>query len=134
MAWQAPAFRSKARVICDNLYQQLDEEHLLKTGRITRVHHFRTQKNRESFRWVFSVHNNRFFTLRAVTEALRLMFKEHKHLRLPDVPGLKFSEWCQKEAKTLQQLLCKARRSIAMDNEETQVLQDHRAGARSRYI
>ncbi|CAE7381461.1 unnamed protein product, partial [Symbiodinium sp. KB8] len=32
MAWQAPAFRSKARVICDNLYQQLDEEHLLKTG------------------------------------------------------------------------------------------------------
>ncbi|CAE7261262.1 FCPB [Symbiodinium sp. CCMP2592] len=34
------------------------------------------------------------------------------------VPGLKFHTWLDNEAKTLQRLLCKARRSIAMDNDE----------------
>ena len=131
MGWQAPAFRLKARVISDNLYEQLDEEHLLKTGRVTKVHHFRTQKNRARFRRVFAVHNNRFFTVRAVTEALRLMFKEHPHLQLPEVPGFKFHTWCQNEAPTLQKLLCKARRSIAMDNDETQLPEDRRACIRN---
>ena len=125
MAWQAPAFRLKARVICDNLLTQLDPEHLRKTGRITRVHHFRSAKNRSLFRWVFHTHNNRFFTTRAVREALRLMFQENPQLAIPSVPGLKFSEWCRQEADTLQKLLCKARRSIAMDNEDTQMPEDH---------
>ncbi|CAE7454827.1 unnamed protein product [Symbiodinium sp. CCMP2592] len=124
MAWQAPAFRLKARVICDNLLQQLDHGHLRKTGRVTRVHHFRSAKNRAKFRWVFAVHNNRFFTLRAVQEALRLMFRENPALEIPNVPGLTFSEWCKQEADTLQKLLCKARRSIAMDNEDTQMPED----------
>ena len=97
MAWQAPAFRLKARVICDNLLTQLDPEHLRKTGRITRVHHFRSAKNRSLFRWVFHTHNNRFFTTRAVREALRLMFQENPQLAIPSVPGLKFSEWCRQE-------------------------------------
>ena len=125
MAWQAPAFRLKARVICDNLLTQLDPEHLRKTGRVTRVHHFRSAKNRSLFRWVFHTHNNRFFTTRAVREALRLMFQENPQLAIPSVPGLKFSEWCRQEADTLQKLLCKARRSIAMDNEDTQMPEDH---------
>lgn len=127
MGWRSPALQLKARLICDNLYNQLDEEHLLKTGKVTKVYHFRSSKNRALFRWVFGVHNNRFFTLRAVTEALRMMVKEHK-LKLPEVPGLKLEAWIQKEGRSLQLLLCKARRSIAvaMDNDETQVLKDHR--------
>ncbi|OLP82731.1 hypothetical protein AK812_SmicGene36585 [Symbiodinium microadriaticum] len=125
MGWRSPALQLKARLICDNLYNQLDEEHLLKTGKVTKVYHFRSSKNRALFRWVFGVHNNRFFTLRAVTEALRMMVKEHK-LKLPEVPGLKLEAWIQKEGRSLQLLLCKARRSIAvaMDNDETQVLKD----------
>ena len=121
----SPAFAVKAQLICDNLYSQLDEEHLRRTGRVTKVFHFRSQGNRKLFRWVQNVHNNRFFTRKAVSEGLRLMFKLHK-LALPEVPGLTFKAWLKQETELLQDLLQKARRSLAMDNEETQVVQDSR--------
>ena len=126
MPRESPAFAVKAQLICDHLYSQLDEEHLRRTGRVTKVFHFRSAKNRKLFRWVQDVHNNRFFTRRAVSESLRLMFKTHDELQLPEVPGLSFKAWLDQEAKLLQALLQKARRSLAMDNDETQVVQDRR--------
>ena len=125
MPRESPAFAVKAQLICDNLYSQLDEEHLRRTGRVTKVFHFRSAKNRKLFRWVQDVHGNRFFTRKAVSESLRLMFRAHK-LQLPEVPGLSFKAWIEQESKLLQELLQKARRSLAMDDDETQVVQDCR--------
>ena len=53
------------------------------------------------------------------------MFRAHK-LQLPEVPGLSFKAWIEQESKLLQELLQKARRSLAMDDDETQVVQDCR--------
>ena len=125
MPRESPAFAVKAQLICDHLYSQLDEEHLRRTGRVTKVFHFRSAKNRKLFRWVQDVHGNRFFTRKAVSESLRLMFRAHK-LQLPEVPGLSFKAWIEQESKLLQELLQKARRSLAMDDDETQVVQDCR--------
>ena len=120
--------KEKAEVIAAGLWGQLDPTHLAKTGSLTQHHCFRSAKARSAFGWCSDVHNNRFFTDKAVREGIKLLFKRHD-LKLPSVPGFVFKAWLESESKKIAELCRKARRSVAsgspgvaaaMDDMETQ--------------
>ena len=113
----------KAQVIARNLWAVLDVEKFSKTGTLFGCRCLRQAKARSDFSWCVTdaqVHSNRFFTKKAVRAGIKLMLHD-QGLLLPDIPGLKFSEWLEKQTVRVTDLCQRARRAAAMaDDAETQ--------------
>ena len=101
----------KAQVIARNLWAVLDVETFSKTGTLFGYRCLRQAKARSDFSWCVTdsqVHSNRFFTKKAVRAGIQLLFKEYD-LQLPDIPGLKFRDWLEKQAVRVRDLCQRAR-------------------------
>ena len=117
---------SKARIIAEGLYGQLDADRLERTGRIAPFSDLRSLKGRQAFAWTRdpAVHSNRFFTNKAVRRGIELLLAEYG-VQPPDhIPGFNLKSWLDAETTKLGSLCRKARRcsAEAMDpsNAETQ--------------
>ena len=104
-------------MIASNLWAHVvDLEQFQRTATLTQHFSLRSAEARKAFSWCSETPKNRYFTERALSEAVKLLF-ERESLKLPEVPGLTFNGWLKSETKKLVDLCKRARRTTvaAMD-------------------
>ena len=119
-AWRTSFDHKKAELIAHNLWEHvLDLETFEKTATLTRYRCLREVKARRCFKWCLQVHSNRFFTDKAVSEGIALLFRQH-NLSLPEVPGLSWKPWLKSETARIGDLCRRARRAMAADPSQAE--------------
>ena len=142
---QGTPLREEVEFIAEILYQRCvlpdSGQRLSRTGRISPKTTLRHLEASECFEWCWPVHEPRFFTRTAVTQALGLLLEKYSvSIPCAETPGLSQTDWVASQSKHIQHLCKRAvsnasawRRSNSsssstMDDAETQPwqLQDQR--------
>ena len=97
-----------------------DLERVKTTGSITPTTSLRHRSTRHCLRFAKSLGEGRFFT-EALTRDVLSHLLENFAVVLPATPGFSTDKWVREEARNLHKLLKRARKSTAMDDQETQM-------------
>ena len=112
---------SKVSLICDKIYEHCiapNPERIATAAAVLPSHNLRHKGTRDCLKWTGKL-EGRYFTRSIVKDALELMLRKYD-ISLPETLENMHDSWLQKQSTLLQKLLSRSKKSVAMDNEETQ--------------